>query len=257
MGEAGALRRPKAGAGVSVKPLLLDLFCGAGGAANGYQRAGFHVIGVDIYPQPNYCGDVFWQADALEHLAEAIDKFYPFNYVDAIHASPPCQRWSSKTKDKEMHPDFIEPLKELLGILAEEDVPWVIENVPGAPLKNPIQLCGSSFGLGVRRHRLFESNITLYDLPCRHGWQKPRFEVYDHGKHYLSGTVPVFGTGGGKAREHWKEAMDIDWMTDAELAEAIPPAYTHFIGAQLRAHIEHKVWGDEALGGTGLMESHA
>lgn len=222
-----------------MKPILLDLFCGAGGAAKGYQQAGFYVIGVDIARQPNYCGDTFIQADALDHLGEAIDKFYPFNYVNAIHGSPPCQRWSAKTKDKEKHPDLITPLRGLLEIISDE-VPWVIENVPQAPLLNPTQLCGSSFGLSVRRHRMFESNVILDDLPCRHGWQKPRFLVYDHGKNYLSGTVPVFGTGGGKAREHWPKAMGIDWMTDTELAEAIPPAYTHFIGAQIMAHLEHK-----------------
>lgn len=220
-----------------MKPLLLDLFCGAGGATKGYQQAGFSVIGVDIHDQPNYCGDQFWKVDALEHLGEAVDRFAPFSYVDAIHASPPCQAYSSKTRDKSKHPDLIGPLRGLLNVIRDE-VPWVIENVEGAPLENPIRLCGSSFGLGVRRHRLFESNISLEDLPCRHGWQKPRFPVYDHGKHYLAGTVPVFGTGGGKAREHWPEAMGIDWMTDAELAEAIPPAYTHYLGAQIRAHIE-------------------
>lgn len=228
----------------SNRPRLLDLFCGAGGASMGYHRAGFDVVGVDLYPQPRY-PFAFIQADAIEHLSEAIDKFYPFNYVDAIHASPPCQRWSTKTKDKEMHPDLITPLRELLEVIDEVKIPWVIENVPGAPLEG-ISLCGSSFGLGVRRHRVFESNIPLDDLPCRHSWQKPRFKVYDHGKHYYAGTVPVFGTGGGKARERWGEAMGIDWMTDAELAEAIPPAYTQFIGAQLIAHMEHRAITSEA-----------
>lgn len=215
------------------KPVILDLFCGAGGASRGYQRAGFRVIGVDINPQPNYCGDTFFQADAVGFLAEAYDKFCPFNYVQAIHSSPPCQRWSSKTKNGDAHPDLISPLRPMLKAIAKEGVPYVIENVPGSPLENPKMLCGSAFGLGVRRHRLFETSFP-FDVPgCWHSEQKPKYEVYDHGKWYLSRVVPVYGTGGGKAAEHWAEAMQIDWMTRPEMAEAIPPAYTEFIGRQL------------------------
>lgn len=196
------------------------------------------MIGVDINPQPNYCGNDFIQADALDFLAETLDRFAPFNYCDAIHASPPCQRWSSKTRDKSAHPDLITPLRPMLEEIASEGVPYVIENVRGAPLRNPVRLCGSSFGLGVRRHRLFEASFELHALPCIHGWQKPRYPLYDHGKHYMSGIVHVFGTGGGKGREHWPEAMGIDWMAPSEMTEAIPPAYTRFVGAQLRAHLE-------------------
>lgn len=223
-------------------PTLLDLFCGAGGAAKGYQRAGFDVVGVDINPQPNY-PFTFREGDALIALERAL--FYresglramdfDLGDFDAIHASPPCQRWSSKTRNPENHPDLITPVRELLE---EAGLPYVIENVPRAPLVNPIQLCGSSFGLGVRRHRLFESNVPLLDLPCRHAWQKPRFKVYDHGHWYHSGTVPVYGEGGGKAREYWGAELEVDWMTDAEMAESIPPVYTRYIGAQLVAHIE-------------------
>jgi DNA (cytosine-5)-methyltransferase 1 len=193
----------------------------------GYHRAGFDVVGVDIEPQPNYTFR-FYQADALR----LDDRWIEAERFDAIHASPPCQLWSG------MHgssgPDLITPLRPLLEATG---LPYVIENVPGAPLEGPI-LCGSSFGLGVRRHRRFETNFPLIVPPCAHGQQAPRFEVYDHGAWYKSAVVPVYGTGGGKGREHWAEAMGIDWMTDSEMAEAIPPAYTELIGHQLLAHVK-------------------
>lgn len=207
------------------RPRLLDLFCNAGGATRGYQLAGFDVVGVDIEPQPDYCGDEFHQADALE---------FPLDGFDAIHASPPCQGYSTKTMDKGRHPRLIEPVRERL---VRAGVPYVIENVDGAKheLRNPFRLCGSSFGLRVRRHRWFESNVLLMAPPCDHAWQDAdkRFELYDHGRWYRSGIVHVFGTGGGKGAEHWAEAMGIDWTDRAHLAEAIPPAYTEHIGRQL------------------------
>jgi DNA (cytosine-5)-methyltransferase 1 len=209
-------------------PRLLDLFCGAGGVAMGYHRAGFDVVGVDIKPQPNYPFR-FWQGDAL----------YTDNWPDfpiaAIHASPPCQAYSA------MHgstgPDLIGPTRELLEATG---LPYVIENVEGAPLHDPIKLCGSMFDLDVERHRLFETNWPLGDhhWPCRHQIWAPRFDFSDHGKNYKSKTVPVYGTGGGKAAEHWEAAMGITWMTRAELAEAIPPAYTEWIGSRLLEHFE-------------------
>jgi len=198
-------------------PRLLDLFCGAGGAAVGYHRAGFDVVGVDIKPQPNY-PFTFKQMDWGEAS---------FAGYDAIHASPPCQAYS------EMYgstgPDLIELVRL---VLAESRLPYVIENVEGAPLHEPIKLCGSMFDLDVERHRLFETNWAIgnHHWPCRHQIWAPRFDVYDHGRHYKARTVPVYGTGGGKAAEHWGPAMGIDWMTRSELAEAIPPAYTEWIG---------------------------
>jgi DNA (cytosine-5)-methyltransferase 1 len=120
-------------------------------------------------------------------------------------------------------------------------LPYVIENVVGAPLIDPIMLCGSSFGLDVRRHRVFETNFPVMAMPCAHGQQEPRFDVYEHGKWRKSATVPVYGAGGRKAVEHWPAAMGIDWMNRKELAQAIPPAYTEFIGHQLTQHIERKV----------------
>ena len=213
-----------------MKPWILDVFCGAGGASMGYHRAGFHVVGVDIKPQPNY-PFAFHQADAIEFLSELIS-IGPAHYqFDAIHASPPCQRWSQKTYTASpfSHPDLVTPTRDLLEA---SGLPYVIENVPLAPLEGPI-ICGSSFHLGVRRHRRFETNWPLMVPPCAHGLQPPRFELYDHGKSYLSGIVHVFGAGSGKGREFWSEAMGIDWMTDDELCDAIPPAYTELIGAQL------------------------
>ena len=219
---------------------LLDLFCGAGGAAMGYYRTGrFEVVGVDIKPQPNYPFK-FFQDDALMFLRDHFDDFPPFH---AIHASPPCQRWSSKTKDRDAHPDLITPLRPLLEATG---LPYVIENVPAAPLLNPILLCGSMFGLGVRRHRHFETNtspsVRTMELRCKHKSQPKRYRLYDHGKWYLSSVVHVFGTGGGKGREHWQEAMGIDWTNGTdELREAIPPAYTELIGHQLIQHLNAKI----------------
>jgi len=223
-----------------MRPRLLDLFCGAGGAATGYHRAGFDIVGVDIRPQPNYPFE-FVQDDALEYLHWLIAGSggpYWLRDLDAIHASPPCQRWSTKTANPERHPDLITPLRPMLELIGSEGIPWVIENVAGAPLRNPVKLCGSSFGLGVKRHRYFESNTPLMVSPCAHGQQPLRYRVYDHGHWYLSRTVQVFGTGGGKGREHWQDAMGIDWTNDTdELREAIPPAYTELIGHQLLQHL--------------------
>ncbi len=114
----------------------------------------------------------------------------------------------------------------------------MIENVPGAPLIEPVQLCGSAFNLGVRRHRLFEANFPLMGAPCAHGQQNGKFKVYEHGRWYESPVAKVYGTGGGKAKERWGEAMGIDWMTPAELAQAIPPAYTEHVGHFLMREVE-------------------
>ena len=215
------------------RPILLDLFCGAGGAAMGYHRAGFDVIGVDHVPQPHYPFE-FCQWDITRWWQDR-EHFGPFVLSDfaAIHASPPCQRWSPRTKNPERHPDLITPLRPLL---IESGLPYVIENVPRAPLAGPV-LCGSSFGLGVQRHRRFETSWPLMVPPCAHGGQPRRFQIYDHGHWYWSRVAHVAGDGGGKADAEWPAAMGIDWMDRAELVEAIPPAYTELIGWQLRAHL--------------------
>lgn len=209
----------------------LDLFCGAGGVSVGLQRAGFEVVGVDINPQPNYRGGEFVRADALE---------YPLEGFDFIWASPPCQRYSTKTKNKNHHPGLIADVRGRMN-----STPFVIENVAGARafMRSPVRLCGSSFGLRVRRHRLFEASFPIEAPGCSHAWQDAdkRFRLYDHGKWFRSGVVHVFGTGGGKGKEHWPEAMGIDWMTNAELVEAIPPAYAEFIGRAALSAIKAKI----------------
>lgn len=209
---------------------LLDLFCKAGGAGAGYHEAGFEVVGVDIEPQPNYPFE-FHQGDALEYLALHGHEF------DAIHASPPCQEYSvtSSLKTKQ-YPTLIEPVRELL---VKSRKPYIIENVPGAPLINPLMLCGTMFGLRVIRHRYFENNIDLHFAPfaCNHwGKTQPRNDKRTVKgaatlKHYSFITV----VGHDFRKEDASIAMGINWMTSAELAEAIPPAYTKYIGGFLLA----------------------
>jgi DNA (cytosine-5)-methyltransferase 1 len=214
---------------------LLDLFCGAGGAAVGYSRAGFDVVGVDVRPQPNYPFE-FVQADALEYLHRWLEWEYGGELeravFDAIHASPPCQRYmNSGNVDRDRHPDHLPHVRELLN---ETGLPWVIENVPGAPMRADAILCGSQFGLQVRRHRLFEFswNEPLLMWPCNH--TQPVTGVYGN----------PHGAGGAAAGmlpsdlETWSRGMGIDWMTTAELADAIPPAYTELIGHQLLQHLK-------------------
>jgi DNA (cytosine-5)-methyltransferase 1 len=213
------------------RPVLIDAFCCAGGATKGYQRAGFYVIGVDIDPQPNYCGDEFVQADALEFLAGGA-----MERADASHASPPCPRYSTVTPKlaRDRHPDLIAETRDALDA---SDLPYVIENVVGSPLRDPVQLCGSSFGLDVRRHRLFESNMPLLVPACDHGWQTPRFRSLDGRmvkKGRLASVVGVHGNVNYAGEFELRcKAMGIDWMTNAELTQAIPPAYTELIGHQL------------------------
>jgi DNA (cytosine-5)-methyltransferase 1 len=214
-----------------VSPRLLDLFCGAGGAAEGYHRAGFEIVGVDIVDQPRYPFE-FRRADALT---------FPLGGFNAVHASPPCQGYSTQTAVRAKHPRLIAPVRKRL---LEAGVPYVIENVEGArhSLLEPVRLCGSSFGLDLRRHRYFETNWSLAAPPCAHDWQTPRFRSLNMAM-VRSGTLAcVVGVHGhinypGEA-ELRRAAMGISWMTDPELVEAIPPAYTEFIGAQLLAHVK-------------------
>jgi len=222
------------------KPRLLDTFCKAGGAGMGYHQAGFEVVGVDIELQPRYPFE-FHQADAIEYIARHGHEF------DVIHASPPCQVHSAlKSMANKKHKDWIPQTRK---VLKECERTYIIENVPGAPLENYIKLCGTSFGLktpdgqySIRRHRLFETNIRIFFTPqCIH----------------IGKTVGIYG---GKFRdsaiehEHYKKekatrgkppsnliisrdnagfAMGINWMTAKELSQAIPPAYTKWIGEQI------------------------
>jgi DNA (cytosine-5)-methyltransferase 1 len=208
VGEVDGIMRPK----------LLDLFCGAGGCSMGYHRAGFDVVGVDIKPQPHYPFE-FIHADALATLKQLSDRF------DAIHASPPCQAYSTL---QAMHK----------GI---ERADWVIENVVGAPLRFAARLCGSSFGLGatvrtgkfhqLRRHRLFESNFLMMSPPCQHKGRP--VGVYGHGGGNANRSTKKGVNGFTGSSSERREAMGIDWMTRGELSQAIPPAYTEYIGQQL------------------------
>ena len=213
------------------RPVLLDLFCGAGGAGMGYHRAGFDVVGVDLKRQPNY-PFAFERGDALEYL-HRMNKLGA--RYDAIHASPPCQAYSitgnlARSQGKEASTvDLVGPARDLIASLG---VPYVIENVPGAPLVNPVTLCGSSFGLKVRRHRLFESNVLIPALPCDHATQGRPVGVYGS----KADDIPQ---GGRTARtlEEGQEAMGIDWMPWSSLVLSIPPAYTEHVGAALLQHL--------------------
>lgn len=217
-----------------MRPRLLDLFCGAGGAAMGYHRAGFEVIGVDIHPQPNYPFE-FHQGDALTD-PRALHHW--FDGFDAIHASPPCQASSALTKGTNRatkngnHVDLIGVTREMLLATGKR---FVIENVQGAKLRRDLTLCGEMFGLGVIRHRIFECG-GFRPLRLAHVPHRGRVAGWRHGQRHDGPYVAVYGAGGGTVTE-WQEAMGIDWMTRSELAEAIPPAYTEFIGSQLMPHI--------------------
>lgn len=212
---------------------LLDLFCGAGGAAMGYHRAGFDIVGIDNQPQPHYPFQ-FYLGDALEVVARVGADF------DAIHASPPCQFASAYRRRKgaqREHPNLIPRTRELLRATG---LPYVIENVPTARehLIDPVQLCGSSFNLNVRRHRLFESNVSLVAPPCDHGWQTPRFPPATN-RTNLRSTVEIGVYRIPLALQ--RVAMGIDWMTLPELSQAIPPAYTRLIGHQVLAALTEAV----------------
>lgn len=203
------------------KPRILDLFCGAGGAAMGLHQAGFEVVGVDIKPQPHYPFE-FHQADALT---------YPLEGFDAYWASPPCQRYSHETPPERRmnHPDLIDRVRELLQATGK---PYAIENVRGARflLRDPLMLCGTMFGLPTQRHRYFEvhPNHFILQITCQHD------------------KLPIVVTGTTRRKTGrleypvaaCREAMQIDWMTRKELDEAIPPAYSRFIGEQLMKGIQ-------------------
>jgi DNA (cytosine-5)-methyltransferase 1 len=209
------------------RPLLRDLFCGAGGCSVGYHRAGFTVIGYDNKPQPHYPFE-FHRADALDVIGGHGDD------TDVWHASPPCQRWSTSTAEPGRHPDLVTPIRALLLATGR---PYVIENVPGAPLHAPIMLCGHAFGLEVRRHRLFESNLMMLSPGCGCDSGQP-VGVYGHSDKI--GHLRPDGTRRGRKAATLAEAraaMGIDWMTWRELAQAIPPPYTQFVGEQLLEQI--------------------
>lgn len=206
---------------------LLDLFCGAGGAAMGYYRAGFtDIVGVDIEPQPRYPFE-FVQDDALAYLPRHGLEF------DLIHASPPCQKYSLASqqwrKEGREYPDLIAQIRELLMQIGK---PYVIENVPGAPLRNPTVLNGAFFGKNLRRTRWFETKpeIPFFLLPPE---GPSRFKM----GRKPSKNDPVVPVGHFSGVERAQQVMGIDWMGQKDLAQAIPPAYTEWLGKQISKHL--------------------
>ena len=208
-----------------MKPKLLDLFCGEGGASYGYHLAGFEVVGVDLHKKSRYPFE-FHQADAFEFLREHGHEF------DVIHASPPCQAysWATPKSHRENHPDFIAPIREQLEKTGK---PYIIENVGGARhlLHEPVKLCGSMFGLKTFRHRYFEVHpkIVLLTPPCRHDFQP--LLVTTAGNN----SRAIRSEGNYKSVKNAPLAYGIEWMSCEGLKEAIPPAYTKFLGLKVRA----------------------
>lgn len=212
---------------------LLDLFCCEGGAGAGYSRAGFDVTGVDVVDRTGAYPYRFVQADALEYLAEHGHEY------DAIHASPPCQAFTSLgSLSDNVHPDLLTPT---LALLVDETKPWVVENVVGAPVPNPFTLCGSMFGLGavcedgvyrqLRRHRRFASNLLIMVDECNH----------------VGNPVGVYGMGGAGGRNKSgngsqgvrgykaglavaRVAIGMPWGSRYGVSQSIPPVYTEYIG---------------------------
>lgn len=207
---------------------LLDLFCGAGGASMGYHRAGFEVVGIDHQPQSNYPFE-FIQADALNPPVDLAD-------FDLIHASPPCQAFTvygnNKDHVRKDHPNLIEPTREMI-----EGFSYVIENVPRAPLNNPKQICGTSLGIEIRRHRLFETNWPLETPPCDHGRFTER--KYPGSSNRPNGRT-VMNVGEWRVPlEIQKRVMEMPWVSSLyEISQAIHPAYTKLIGTQFVSLVE-------------------
>lgn len=193
----------------------------------GFYQVGYNVVGVDVVPQRNYPFE-FHQADAVTFLAKVIARRMQLEdgrRIAVIAAHPPCQRWSRMTHCRpglaEEYPDLISPIRELL---VNADVPWVMENVVGSPLRDPIMLCGQMFGLELYRHRLFESNMPIIEPP------HPEHTMpASKAGHWVPGTImSVCGHVAPVAKA--REIMEISWTTRDELDEAIPPAYTRYVG---------------------------
>ena len=224
------------------RPRLLDLFCGAGGAAMGYHRAGFEVVGVDIKPQPHYPFE-FYQVDAIKLLDrpgpwELMDPLrYPGIFAeefDAIHASPPCQDFSvAKNGVARFRPSYEDLIEPTRSAMERTGLPWVIENVRRAPLRRDLVLCGTMFGLRVQRHRYFQMNWPVSVFPpagCNHA---NLLDCYSSGAN-RKGT-----------ERQYADEMGVIWAPvggrGTTALESIPPAYTEWIGKQLIAHLREPV----------------
>ena len=212
---------------------LLDLFCGAGGAAMGYHRAGYDdIVGVDLVPQPRYPFR-FVQDDALAYLAQLCHTGEMAEY-DLIHASPPCQAHSIGAKFKGVADSYDDLVPATRRMLKASGRPYVIENVPLAPLDNPLELCGSMFGLPLIRHRLFECNPAIWFPPGPHACQHLYTASRNSYSTFANGATAITVAGNNYRWEDGEIAMDIDWMSNRrELSQAIPPAYTEYIGRQM------------------------
>ena len=222
-----------------MKLRALDLYCGAGGATRGLQEAGFHVTGVDLIASPRYCGDArrAWNVMGMEP--------HDFTDFDFVWASPPCQKHTAlkSMHNAKPHEDLIGRTRELLKASGR---PYVIENVVGAPLRNPFMLCGSMFelqtegGAALRRHRIFETSFGVDPPPCCHT-NAPVIGVY--GGHYRNRSRP--GHLNRLARdfraEDGQRAMGISWMTSSEISQAIPPAYSKWIAEQWMAQRDERL----------------
>lgn len=203
------------------RPKAYDLFCCAGGAAMGMHRAGFDVQGWDIKPQPRY--------PFKFHLGDAMDA--DLSGADFVWASPPCQAYAITNniwKKSDFYPDLVGPVREKLKVWGG---PWIIENVPGAPLINPAMLCGHMFGLRVYRHRLFESSEFLMTPPHRGHSARASYGHTPKPEEFFTISGNFGDVEGGR------KAMGIDWMTRAELSQAIPPAYSEFLCRQIIKNI--------------------
>ena len=209
----------------------LDLFCCAGGASRGLQKAGFHVTGVDKDPQPRYVGDAFHQADALT---------FPLEGFDFIWASPPCQAYTiagrNQRRDGKVYPDLIEQTRHRL---VASGIPWVIENVPGAPIRADLVLCGSQFNLRLARHRGFEFWEPRFTLANSCAHSHDLITVVGHGTPSWSRKQRIRrGLHPNVTVDEKRAVMGCEWMNREELAEAIPPAYSEYIGRQIIAELE-------------------
>jgi len=217
------------------RPRLLDLFCGAGGAAAGYARAGFSVFGVDLHPQPTYPFE-FEHGDALQVLRLLVDGLYGETF-DAIHASPPCQAFTvygnNSNHVRNDHPNLIPATRELLRATG---LPYVIENVPHSPLIDPVQICGTGLGVRIRRHRLFETNWPLTGVPCDHGRFTDR--IFPGSSNRPNGRT-VMNVGEYRVPlATQREVMQMPWSDLYGISQAVHPSYTEHIGTQLMAHLK-------------------